>query len=183
MPLTARSTSREVSAAARAEAIRVMGQYEPLVWKMALRCKRGRRRVDLDDLLNRLNLAAFHAALSWEPGHGANMTTWMYHQLRGTVLNYLTELGASRFAVSLSEPIGKDGNETLGDTIPAREEVSEGDGWDVLTAGLSDQERTILRLRMEQDLSFPEIGNRLGLPWRCVDDIYTRAIDTLRARP
>jgi RNA polymerase sigma-B factor len=84
---------------------------------------------------------------------------------------------------SLDQPLSDEGDEAidfLAAKEPGFERVDDAVFVEGLVNTLSDRERTILRLRFEEDLTQAEIGARLGISQMHVSRIIRRAIMTLR---
>ena len=85
---------------------------------------------------------------------------------------------------SLDQPLTEEGDHAidfLAANEPGYERVEDAAFVDGLLNTLSDRERTILRLRFENDLTQAEIGARLGISQMHVSRVIQQAITTLHA--
>ncbi len=85
---------------------------------------------------------------------------------------------------SLDQPLTDEGDHAidfLAANEPGFERVEDAAFVDGLLNTLSDRERTILRLRFENDLTQAEIGARLGISQMHVSRVIRQAITTLQA--
>ncbi|HEX5927248.1 MAG TPA: SigB/SigF/SigG family RNA polymerase sigma factor [Baekduia sp.] len=94
------------------------------------------------------------------------------------------EASVARAATSLSAPVGKGADPTVlgdmvGDEDPGYARADQRATIDALLRSLSHREREILRLRMEQDLTQGEIGERVGLSQMHVSRLLRQILDKL----
>jgi RNA polymerase sigma-B factor len=96
------------------------------------------------------------------------------------------EVGAARRADSLDAPVGE-GDETVighdlhGSPDPGYARVDDAVTVEVLTAGLDERARQILRLRFRDDLLQREIGDRIGLSQMHVSRILRDSLLRMQA--
>jgi RNA polymerase sigma-B factor len=105
----------------------------------------------------------------------------------GASLEQVVEaLGAAsaHYPDSLDRPVGEDGDDGIGMLLGGEErgyeDVENTELVDGLLATLPDRERTILRLRFEEELTQAEIGRRLGVSQMHVSRLIRQAIAQLQ---
>jgi RNA polymerase sigma-B factor len=94
------------------------------------------------------------------------------------------EATAAHAATSLSVPVGGDDDsavlgDLMGDDDPGFARADERATIDALLRSLTRREREILRLRMEEDLTQSEIGERVGLSQMHVSRVLRQILDKL----
>lgn len=94
------------------------------------------------------------------------------------------EATAAHAATSLSAPVGGEGDgavlgDLMGDEDPGFARADERATIDALLRSLTRREREILRLRMEEDLTQSEIGERVGLSQMHVSRVLRQILDKL----
>ena len=100
------------------------------------------------------------------------------------VLEGLAAAG-SRLEVSLDQPVGEDGDASLGDRMAAAEASEEPEdllALPGLVAGLPELEREVIMLRFFQDLDQYEIAARVGFSQMHVSRLQRRALARMRAQ-
>jgi RNA polymerase sigma-B factor len=100
------------------------------------------------------------------------------------VLEGLAAAG-SRLEVSLDQPVGEDGDASLGDLVAApgaREEPEDLLALPGLVAALPALEREVIRLRFFQDLDQDTIAARVGFSQMHVSRLQRRALARMRAK-
>jgi RNA polymerase sigma-B factor len=94
------------------------------------------------------------------------------------------EAGRAYSALSLSVPVGDDGDCELGDTVLDPEPVyASADNRDFISWGLAfldERERKIVELRFFDELSQAEIAERIGISQMHVSRLIRRALETIR---
>jgi RNA polymerase sigma-B factor len=100
------------------------------------------------------------------------------------VLEGLAAAG-SRLEVSLDQPVGEDGDVSLGDLMAAaaaREEPEDLLALPGLVAALPELEREVILLRFFKDLDQYEIAARVGFSQMHISRLQRRALARLRAQ-
>jgi RNA polymerase sigma-B factor len=95
------------------------------------------------------------------------------------------EVAQTRFAPSLDQPAGEDGDAVLGDFVPEQDGGEEPEDLLVLpdlVAKLPERERMIVRLRYVDELSQDQIAARVGISQMHVSRLLRKALERMRAQ-
>jgi RNA polymerase sigma-70 factor, ECF subfamily len=129
-----------------------------------------------EDLTQEVFLRVYRAARRFQPG--SKVSTWIfriaYHQV-------LTELGRRRRQRKLSEDLHRSRAEAARESLTDRSERFEMDEEVLAALGrLPNNQRAALLLRVNEDLSYREIGEVLGIGIQSVESLLFRARQNLR---
>jgi RNA polymerase sigma-B factor len=95
------------------------------------------------------------------------------------------EVAQTRFAPSLDQPAGEDGDAVLGDFVPEQDGGEEPEDLLVLpelVAKLPERERVIVRLRYVEELSQDQIAARVGISQMHVSRLLRKALERMRSQ-
>jgi RNA polymerase sigma factor (sigma-70 family) len=160
------------------------------------------RGVSLDDLMQEGRIALILASRSWSPSGGATLWTYAYKFVYGAISRSKTKeieepchtqalAGHDEHACSnggnsaFSDDV-TGGVENIGEDVPNAEETIATAQLVSIASGemicLSEQERRVVRMRLNDDRDVRAIAVELGLSKSDVDRIYHGAIGKLRER-
>lgn len=148
--------------------------------------------VELCDLVQAGVFGLSDAICGFDPTRGGCWSTYAYTRIRGSILDYLRE--TSCWAPRILRDAAKASGHKLArmvlmerehKKIPEREthnSVDEMDSFERWIKRLPYREKTVVRLRFLEDLTFKEIGSRMVPPLseRRVHQLYHSAENTLR---
>ena len=156
---------------------------------------------DIDDLLQEGRIALLFAIRAWRSDGGASIRTFASKAIKLALGKYSRRASrcgmqgrrgrvlegdvkqARPSMVSLDAEISGDGSRTLHEVIAcSREPAQESSELEGITGSMSRRTKDILHLRYVEDLTFLEVGARLGLTRQRIEQIEKDALATLRGR-
>lgn len=166
------------------------------------------RGFDLNDLINEGNIGLITAAQHFDPSRGCRFITYAVSWIRQCINRAICERGQAihipmnhageteffKPVISLDAPVGIDGNSsTFGDFIEderyshpedvVQDELDKEELY-LLIKTLPAKERRIIKLRFglgkEEELSFQEVANRVGLSKERIRQLVDRSLTTMR---
>lgn len=154
---------------------RYQGPIQNLVSRML------RQAPETEDLVQEVFLKAFKGIQGFK-GNSA-FKTWLYQIATNTCLNHLAKAERKYVHESLDQPLGDDGDFTLGDRLRAsgsgpEEQVMSSEVYARVEAAmdkLSPDFKAVLVLRDVQDLSYDEVAETLGVNLGTVKSRLARA--------
>lgn len=145
-------------------------QYVPLANKLAFQKKKSLPRfIDIEDLRSAAYLGLVEAANRFNPDMGVCFSTFAYPRINGAIIDYLRDQGwmkrgETSHIISLDAPVADNEVCVLGDTIAAKEEVTDQEEiLEVISLNLDNQAKEVLRHYFIDELSMKEVGERFGV--------------------
>jgi len=145
-------------------------QYVPLANKLAFQKKKSLPRfIDIEDLRSAAYLGLVEAANRFNPDMGVCFSTFAYPRINGAIIDYLRDQGWMRrgdtcHIISLDAPVANSEMCVLGDTVAAKEEITDQEEvLEVITLNLDNQAKAVLRHYFIDELSMKEVGEKFGV--------------------
>lgn len=145
-------------------------QYVPLANKLAFQKKKSLPRfIDIEDLRSAAYLGLVEAANRYKPETGVCFSTFAYPRINGAIIDYLRDQGWVKrgktcHIVSLDAPVANNEACVLGDTILAKEEVTDQEEvLEVISLNLDNQSKSVLKHYFIDELSMKEVGEKFGV--------------------
>lgn len=136
---------------------------------------------DAEDVVQEAYLRAFRYFASW---NGTDMRVWLLSIVRNTFLNWVRQnrtgrlvFGEEAMDVPETEPLWSGADRDPEAALASR---ADGERVNRLVAGLAPQWREVLLLREQEELSYQEIAQIVGVPVGTVMSRLSRARTALR---
>ncbi len=111
-------------------------------------------------------------------------TTWLLQITKNTCIDYLRKTKKLVAAQTLDEDVMRDNLEKITDPAPLPEELLDSQGFadqlDSAIATLPESYALVVRLHLQQDLTFQEISEVLSQPLNTIKSRYRRALLGIR---
>lgn len=162
-------------------------QYVPLANKLAIQKKKSLPRfIDIEDLRSAAYLGLVEAASRYNPDLGVCFSTFAYPRINGAIIDHLRDLGWMKkgdtcYIASLDAPVGDSEACFLGETIAAKEErTDQEEVLEVVSHGMDDQAKSVLRHYFIDELSMKEVGEKFGVTEGRISQLIKQYKDRIR---
>lgn len=156
-------------------------QYVPLAKKLAYQRKKALPKfIEVDDLISAAYMGLVEAASRFDEGRNVCFSTYAYPRINGAIYDWLREQGWGKYVQMVS--LDSSDEDGVSIEVAAKEEPHHEEVLDVVSQGLGDQAKNVLRYYFIEQRSMKEVGEKIGVTEGRISQIVKACTSSIRQR-